>query len=197
MMKVNSQELATLGYTIKWLEYGILSAEQLKVDLAEFQKDDGDPNIEHYRYRTAMNFLRGKTQWIDEEVEHLLEVVAEDPDGDMSRSVALALLKCDTLTDQQFYKLNEHPAIKVLDVSKAHLRHDLLRFLTRESLAPQVIDRCIQEGDSTVHGRLLEFEDLPIDAVQALSTCGANKAIRNMAAQRLQSKRHRKPDSKR
>ncbi|WP_156039969.1 hypothetical protein [Aureispira sp. CCB-QB1] len=40
-----------LGYSKKWLEYGLLNESILKMQLDEFAKG-GDANTEHYRYWT-------------------------------------------------------------------------------------------------------------------------------------------------
>ena len=144
-----------------------------------------------FEYTAKMKFIHSKERWLDEEVNHLLEIVSEDSDIEMAQSVVLALLKCDTLTDRQFHALKENPLVKRFDISKTFTQRELLRTLESEGCTSAVIERCIQEGDGAVHKRLLEFENLPYSALHVLSINGVNKAVRNAAKQRLESSQYR------
>ena len=109
----------------------------------------------------------------------------------MAQTVVLQLVGCNTLTDAQFYSLRDHPLLGKFDISTTFLRFDLLRTLEREGATPQVIERCIQEGDGSVHRRLLEIGELPRDVVETLSINGATKAVRNIAKECLGSRRYK------
>jgi hypothetical protein len=181
-----STALTKLGYTSKWIEYGVLSLEQLEKDLQNYQQPNGDRNTEHYRYRVLIEYVNNKSGFSNEELDHLLELIVEDPDPLMTRSfVIFYLLKRDILTDSQFVAFGEHALAREAKISKAYLNYDVLRRLRQDGLTSDVIARCIDDGDGQVHRKLLEYADLPRYAVQALAERGANKAVRNIAQKRL------------
>ncbi len=189
--KADSTELTILGYTSKWIEYGILSLEQLKKDLSEFRQPNSDRSTEHYRYKVLIEYVDSKREFSDDEIDRLLELLVQDTDPAMAHSfVIFDLLKRDVLTDQQFTSFKSHPLAKEADISRAYSICNLLRSLQRDGLTIKVLDRCIEEGDAKVHKMLLEYTDLPYKAILALSKSGANKAVCNIAKQRLGSKQY-------
>jgi hypothetical protein len=185
--------LMELGYTSKWIEYGVLSWKQLERDLVKLHQPDSDLNTEHYRYKVLIEYVNTKSKLSNAELDHLLELIVQDPDPYMTHSfVMVHLLKRDVLTDDQFLAFGEHILASKAEISKVYLNCDLLRRLRQDGLTPDVITRCIDVGDGEVQRKLLECTNLPRDAVQALAERGANKAVRNIAAERLRSKRYTK-----
>lgn len=93
--------LRSLGYTQQWIDYGILTHEQLQNQSAEFASG-ADPHPEHYRYRTISSYINTRTHMKNEEVGNLLKLMIEDEDSTMASSAALLLLKQAYISDEQF-----------------------------------------------------------------------------------------------
>jgi len=177
-------ELNLLGYTEKWLSSGILSSERLLREVKHFQSPSGDLYTEHYRAMTLSDFLSQADGLTNQEINSYLQLAYADKDGTMAHTAVLALLECPILTDEQFEILQHHSVVQLFKTSRVYSRQKLLRAIDREGVTPEVIDECLDKGDNKVHRRLLEFE-LGREVLEALTINGANKAIRNIAQQRL------------
>ena len=184
------KELNLLGYTEKWLQSGILKPERLMEQVNALQSPDGDPYTEHYRFGTWCDFINGKDQWADQEISDCLQIAYEDEDKTMAFSAVLVLLRCRSLTDEQFETLQLHPVFRLFDVSKTYSQQKLLRTIDREGAKRSVIEECLDKGDDKVHRRLLEFQ-LERETLARLAKAGATKAVRNIAKQRLQQRQRR------
>ncbi len=192
MRETIDRQLSDLGYSEKWLEYGYLTPESLARQHIRFNEPDADQNAEHYRFSVLISHLQNRKTWSEDDLEHFLEIASEDPDSAMARSAIVALIQCESISDDQFYSLASHPRVERFEISRIHLRHDLLRSLRRHGLTKVVLDRCIREGDEIIHRALLDNDELPRIAVERLSVEGANKAVRHIAAQLLKSKKYQR-----
>lgn len=190
-----ASDLQLLGYTQKWLDYGVLTPERLRSDLERFREPDGDESTEHYRFALFYEYLDSRERMSDAEINHILELAMEDPDGTMAHCAVMQLIQLDVLSDTQFHKLPSRPAFKHFDTSKTYTRHKLLRLIRREGPTEPVLSRCLAEGDGEVHRYLLDHCGLPEEFLEELADKGGNRKVRNLAWEKLgRGKRPRKKD---
>ena len=104
--KPNKMKLAKLGYGAKWVEYGFVTEALLEAQLHEFGKGE-DPNPEHYRYASFLNWLKSKEQLTDLEIERYIDLAKEEPDQPMAGSAMRELVLFSQLTDEQFEFVKE------------------------------------------------------------------------------------------
>lgn len=90
-----------LGYTQKWWDYHFLTPSILQQQLEEYAKGE-DGHTEHYRYWTFLNFLEGKEQLSQQEIEHFLELALEDSDSSMAGAVVKVLFCSSLLSPSQY-----------------------------------------------------------------------------------------------
>ncbi|MEL6537672.1 MAG: hypothetical protein AAFQ98_19785, partial [Bacteroidota bacterium] len=94
-------KLEELGYTEKWMEYGLLTEEALAQQYADLQ-NGVDHNTEHYRYGTFMSWLNQKTEFTDAEIEEFIELAMNDSDQLMAGSAVKVLFTHPGITKYQF-----------------------------------------------------------------------------------------------
>jgi hypothetical protein len=175
-------ELAKLGYNAKWLDSGILTIEVLNDQLIAFDKNS-EANTEHFRYTTLLNYLKASERLTDLEIENYISITLGDKDQTMAGSATAALFDKVDLTDRQFYRVIV--ALRSFGdwSEKLIIRHQLLRALRTVGLNVEIFEKCISSGDSVIHKYLLEIADRT--QLQILSVKGGNKAIRNLAEQKI------------
>jgi hypothetical protein len=175
-------ELAKLGYNDRWIDSGILTIEVLNCQLMAFDKN-AETNTEHFRYATFLNYLKTRNGLNDLELENYLSITLGDNDQTMAGSATAALFDKVDLTDQQFYRVIV--ALRSFGdwSEKLIIRHQLLRALRTVGLNVEIFEKCISSGDSVIHKYLLAIADST--QLQILSVKGGNKAIRNIAEQKL------------
>ena len=97
-------QLAKLGYTHLWLDYGILTLKYLLAQEQEFDHGD-DKYPEHYRYRALRDYLISKNKLSDIEFDNYLKLTLLDEDPVMAGSAAVDLFRMIDLSELQFQKL--------------------------------------------------------------------------------------------
>lgn len=178
-----SQEeaLQALGYASRWLEYGLLTAEQLQLQYAHLQSGE-DTHTEHYRYASFMRIL-AEGPLPDARLTHYVELVEVDPDATMARAALHELLTHPTLTDAQVAAISRH---RWFEANVGLLRRvQMLRALDRGELTPSLLEQCLVERDAAVQEALLKLESLPPETLARLAEVGASRRVRNIAGSRL------------
>ena len=94
-------DILKLGYTKKWIDYGFLTEEILSKQIAEFEKEGGKP-VEHYRYNSFVNWLKGREALNNEEVNNFILLCTDDKNDRMSGSAIKDLFVSDKISDEQF-----------------------------------------------------------------------------------------------
>ena len=176
-------KLAKLGYTRLWLDYGVLTIEYFLVQEQEFNHSD-DKFTEHYRYRAFTDYLSSKSQLSDTEFENYLKLTLADEDPLMAGAAATDLFrKRIDLTEHQFHKLCKTLGHFGEWTNKVVIRQTLLRKLKQNKMTTDLFRECIENGDSVVHGCILEIADK--NQLQELVLKGSNKRIKKIAAKKL------------
>src|SRR3954447_17720884 len=179
-----------LGYTDKWILYGFLTPEDLERQALELESGEDD-NPEHYRFRTFLSILSSRSALSDIEIDHYIEIALEDPDRGMAESALKMLAEWSGLTEKAYIKLLSNRAFEVPHIQRALARGKLLRDLNSSNLSVDDCDLYIAEGGPDVQRILLEIARLSRKQLEHLSSHGKSRAVRNMAAVMLRSKKYR------
>lgn len=183
---MNDQELkkslSMLGYTARWLEYGLLTEILLWEQLSTFAKEN-DKNTEHYRYATFRNYLAAKDFLTDLELDHYMELALSDHDNVMAGAALVDLFTRANLSDDQFDKLITQ--LKGLGdwTNNTVTRQTLLRKLKQEKLTDTLFRECIEQGDAVVQEYIIPLSNA--EQLTALSVEGRTKKIKTMASRFL------------
>jgi len=177
-----NESLSLLGYTVKWLDYGLLTQELLSEQLHAFRSGD-DKNTEHYRYGAFRNYLRTKETLTDVEFANYTQVASSDQNQVMAGAALIDLFTKIRLSDDQFDKLIAH--LKALGDWPENMinRHTLLRKLKQQKLTDALFRECFEKGDNVVQEYLVGIADR--EQLQVLALEGRTKKIRSMALEQL------------
>jgi hypothetical protein len=178
-----------IGYTKAWVAAGV-------VDDADLASDD--PNGEHARAAAFVAFLGRCTQLSDAQVDQLVALSDEGDDGcDLCPHRLIELIACGTLTDAQHFALSaRHPQVLEPPVAKRYLREGLRRKIAATGLEANFAE-LQQQGDAAIQLLMLDHPELTRSQGEWLARAGANKAIRNRAAQFLAGSRAQTPPKSR
>lgn len=175
-------KLTKIGYTTLWLEYGVLTIDNL-IEQEQTFDNSNDQNTEHYRYQTFVYYLSSKNKLSDYEFNNYLKLTFEDSDPVMAGSAAANLFNKVELTALQFDKLCKTIGHFGEWTKKIVTRQILLRKLKTSKLTTDLFKECIVNGDSVIHEYLLEIAD--INQLKELIIKGKNKKIRNIATEKV------------
>lgn len=173
-----------LGYTNLWLEFGLLTEQELVEQFAIFEKSD-DKNTEHYRYGTFRKYLTTRKVLTDKELDNYLKVASSEKDEPMASAAIVDILREIELTDLQFDKVCSEIKELGLGISTEKIisRQVLLRKLKTKKLTDELFAESLTNGDSVVHEYLLNLSD--VKQLKQIAEYGASKAIKNIATEKL------------
>ena len=177
-----TDKLVKLGYTTLWLDYKVLTIDNLITQEQAFDNST-DKNQEHYRYQTFKQYLDSKSQLSEIEFDHYLSLTFQDNDPIMAGSAAAYLFNRPDLNDSQFERLCELMRHFGEWTGKVVTRQKLLRRLRVTNLTTDLFKECILYGDSVIHEYILNMADL--DQLQQLAIVGKTKKVRNIANEKL------------
>lgn len=177
--------LESLGYTRLWLNYEILTTDELAAQYMQFRSGE-DTNTEHYRYSTLKQYLTTKQMLTDDELDAYLGLVTAEQDRAMAAAAAVDLIKLPKLTTSQFEQackvLNsvEHRLTKLID------RWKLVQKLTDSQPNEKLFAECMLEGDQVVQERLVSLASAT--QLQHLIEFGITKKVRKLAVEKLRTR---------
>ena len=175
-------KLAKIGYSTLWLDYGVLTIDQLIEQVKIFGKSN-DHNTEHFRYQTFRHYLSSKRELSDKEFDIYLRLTFTDPDPVMAGSATVDIFDKIDLTNLQFQKLCKTVGHFGEWTEKVVTRQILLRQLRTSKLTDELFKDCIENGDSIIHYFIIDIAD--INQLQGLVIKGRNNKIRKMALEKL------------
>ncbi len=186
-----SNKLSVLNYSELWLKFGFLTEEELEEQIKIFETGE-DTSTEHYRYRTFQKYLKLRKELTDDEIDKYLHLAKIDEDRIMASSAVVDLFHSLNLTDNQFSKICETLPQLLEKADKIIFQQQLVRKLYR-GVTEEVFEECIENGSWFIHNLLIEFADKYEDKgkMELLAQKGANKAVRNIAKQKLRSRKFR------
>ena len=183
--------LKTLGYSQKWLKFGLLDEEFLKFQYIEFQKSE-DTNTEHYRYASFTNWMSSKTTFTDLEVAHFFDLATDDPDAFMAGAAVIALFTSSKITDTQFDWLKAKLPFFGEWTTKLIQKAELSKKLDKGELDEIVFKQCLEHSKKYSENELLRRvieTTVNHDFLVELTGNSYGKKVRNLANVRLKSLR--------
>ena len=175
--------LAVLRYDPKWVEYGYIDQQSLLDQLLKYESGS-DENAEHHRYASFCGLLN-RASIDDVMLEHFIELAVLDEDQAMAESALAELVKHTGLTAQQLNHLKGHPAFASQLLQSVIEQTQLLSELSSAGISDDLFNRCLFISKDSVQRKLLNKAELSKEQLQALSEYGANRAIRNLAKEKL------------
>ncbi|MBL4810745.1 MAG: hypothetical protein JKY43_11900 [Phycisphaerales bacterium] len=196
-------ELEVLGYTIEWIHWGILTVDEFQEQLKDFleaiqarsidEDSEADDNPEHYRYKSLIKWLSFHSNISDLELYQLIWLDRHDMRYSQEGGICHSLIRgaYADLTDSQFEYVS-----KILSANgNSQVVEEMAAIRKcwstpwsediRELLLSAV---CGRYQVQAIDGFL---EDMTRDDLIAFSERGASKAARNLAKERLNSRRFR------
>ena len=173
-----------MHYNPKWFEYGFLDETWLS-NQVEQVKVMGDESTEHYRYAAFKSLLESNPSLDDLTIAQYIELAELDEDQTMAQAALALLARSRNLTDEQLDRVKSHVAFRTPTLQDIITQHQLLRTLDADQLTDEVFERCVTMGNRDVQRKLLGRQDLSAKQLLRLMTNGSNRAVRNLARQRL------------
>lgn len=180
--RVLGAALARLGYDASWLEAGIIGPREVLEQLG--QLGNGPPDMdEHLRHSTMFGYLQRQSAFGNEQWSKVVGLIEREHDRSCGHSLLLDLLSHPGSTDEQFEALAVHPLLE--GFSRRVLRARLLRELARQGPSEAWYRAVVASGDAALHRRVTADRDTPRWVFEQLVRAGSNKAVRNVAEERL------------
>ena len=173
-----------LAFTDQWLRLGVLTEDILRQCGVEYEAS-GDRNTEHYRYGVFLRYLREHRPLSAAEADALYELGASDPDlmtGGCMMADVVELPECPAFVSEKALASDRKHLVRLVK------RWALLEALRQDILSQELFERCLASCDSVVHRALVEQVEISREQMQVLAEQGVNRAIRNMAADRMRQK---------
>lgn len=178
-----------LGYTKKWLDYGLLTEEILNRQYVEFQKGE-DLNIEHYRYATFLNWLNLKEYFTDVEIKNYIELALEDKDVLMAGAAVKELFTHSKISRSQFELIKQElPQFGNWTV-KLIQREELKKSIENNKLTKDLVKQCINHSKQFNENILIELiihKTNKMEIIEQFTKVDFGKKIRNLANEKLRS----------
>ncbi len=180
-------DLSKLGYSSKWLKYGLLTKEKLDKQLEDFAKADV-LNTEHYRYHSFNEWLNSKSKLSDEEVAAYLELAKEDEEPIMAGNALGILFSSTILSRKQFDYIKSRLPEFGTWTKKLILRVTLQKRVESEDITEDLYKECLDYKKKFKDNRLLISIINVTDNQEILEqfkTNGSGKQIRTLAEKKL------------
>jgi hypothetical protein len=169
----------------QWLRLGLLTQDELCALGQEYEAGE-DKNAEHNRYRVFRRYLASHSPLPSQMAEALYELGREDPNpamgGAMMRDI-VGLAECPT--DMLEKALASEEKHLVRGARQRQLLTELGFGLTADLFA-----RCLESRDGVIQRELLKRPELTRKQLEHLAEAGSNRAVRNIATERLRGRVH-------
>ncbi|HSS47938.1 MAG TPA: hypothetical protein VLX28_03225 [Thermoanaerobaculia bacterium] len=187
-IKAEKTLLERLGYDPRWVDYGFLDPAILRDQIAELESGD-DTSTEHYRYRSFLAVLKSRATLSEKEIDGYIELAQADPDANMGEAALRDLAEWPNLGEEGYQKISGHEVFLRASMRGSMMWGRLIRALDSSSLAPEDCDSYLEAGNSEVQRLLMDRVKLSRAQLERLRSAGKSRAIRNMAAEKLRSKK--------
>lgn len=188
--------LSKLGYSHKWIAYGLLDEPTFNQQLAEFNKEQ-DENTGQYRYTSLMAWLKPKKTLTNKEVDRFLEIASQDEDKEMAGSAVKELFISPIISESQFGFIASKMPPFGKGAKKLATREVLTKRLKKEELTEDLFVACFDYKLEFKDNRLIdiiiqETEDTVL--LDRLASSQSGKQIRTRASKKLRQVRKERED---
>jgi hypothetical protein len=193
VMNNGEDMLRVLGYDERWLAWGFVSLQYLSQQFEAFESSGGQ-NTEHYRYGAFRHVLAQRASISDDDLERYIELASLDPDQAMAGSALADLVNWRGMTEAQLERLAEHSAFQIDFLQRLVRRRRLREAIEIGPIEAPLVEACLASGDSTVQRALVGARGVTPEYLAVLARAGCNRAVRNLARQRLTHPRRDPPN---
>lgn len=176
-----------LGYTEKWLEYRFITEAILANQIAVSQKSSGIP-AEEFRQASFDNWLEGKKNLRDEEINQYIELALADKNPNLAGAAIKNLYLSPKITDKQFELIKSRLPEFGDWTKKLMIREDLSTRLVEETISDELFDLCMKYKEEFRDNRLLfqiiETTENP-EVLSRFADLEVGKKIRTFAQNKL------------
>ena len=142
-------------------------------------------NLEHERFRLFEAKVGCLAILSEAELHALVDEASSDPDGSCRESMLGVIAAHPFLLEAQIASLSLGPTFAPAHLRRHLERNRLLQALATEPLSEPLFGSCVVSGDARVQLALLGHKALTRAHLSVLRQNGANRAVRNLAKQRL------------
>lgn len=182
------QAIRDLGYDARWLAWGLFDEPYLRAQYENFSRDR-EEGTEHYRAAALRHYFETTAEISDDQLDRYLDICGSQSDPILAPHYLHELIRFSGLRDEQLERLRKHALFQTAGLQAALLQMELCRNLNRNILTDEIFARCLQLGDGSVHTLLLSHPGMTPERYRELGKHGANRRIRNIAAQYARPRR--------
>lgn len=188
--RISNSELAELGYDPRWMEWGFLDPELFRAQLGDFTElrdfGTGDGlDGDHCRHQMFCRVLARTDPFSSEELERFLTLVEIDSDRGMAEGALGTLIRSKRISVAQLNELQNREGFHPPALQRLIVRRKLLADIASGELNDDLFDRCLASDDRDVQRELVSVGKLSSAQLTAIAAAGANRAIRNLAKEKL------------
>ncbi len=176
--------LKLLGFNEMWLRLGFLTENELIILGHEYEGSD-DKNTEHYRWRVFQKYRRSHRPLSPDMAENLYDLGIIDPDPVLGEAIMHEIVSLPECPDTVLEKASASGKAHLI---KAVERNRLLKELD-SGLTDDLFARYLASRDSYLQRKLLVRAELSLAQLEQLAVYGSNRAVRNMAQERLRRRK--------
>ena len=181
-------DLERLGYTMKWIDSGILTPEVLS-EQVNSASENTDSKFEHERLGVLRKWISERIERSDIQIEAFIEIAQSDPDKNMSGSALMEMLDNGNLTSLQFERIASILPQFGGWTTKRIDRAKIKRENSTIEIEDRIFEKCLSMKDASVYRWLIEHPKITHGQLKKLSELADSKAIRNRAKDSLKSRR--------
>ena len=196
-------ELEVLGYTIEWIRWGILSEDEFQEQLKEYleaiqdpsadENSEADDNPEHYRYKSLNKWFSLRSELSDLEFHWVVWLDRHDKHYSQKGGICHSLIRgtYTDLSDSQFEYVASIMSANgngpVVDEMAA------IRRCSSEPWSEEIRELILTAVCGRHQVRVIDElpEDMTRDDLVAFVERGASRAVRNLAKEKLNSRKFR------
>lgn len=193
------EAIEKLHFDPKWFEYNLLDDHFFVRQIAFFDKvqdgvgDEDEDGVwldsEHHRYCAFRTILSSVETLNDEQLRHYIELCRLDEDQAMAYAALGILFEWPGLNSDQRAILEDHPVFKESGHLERILYNRMLNELFSRPCTEELFEEIIARGDSDRQLTLVGSPHTSRPQLERLESEGVTRKTRNMARNRLRSRR--------
>ena len=171
-----------LGYSSKWLDFGIITEDELLNQFKKFN-DTKDDNPEYYHSAAFSAYLESKDSLTDQEIENIFKLKEKDSEVfGLHTCRIIELIYSNLLSDAQLQNIARYEDVQTDPINKCYLRTIIKRKINQQGLTNDIFEEIKNSKDFTIHEYILDLPDISMEQILWLAENGANKRIKNTAS---------------
>lgn len=191
---IMQEAIASLHFHPKWFEQDWLPAAFFEQQIERFKhpqrdEDYGWQHLEYHRYLAFKTVLTSHERLNDEQVEQYIELCQLDEDQGMASAALRDLLLWRGFAKEQYDQIIAHPAFDETHLQKTIWRNKMSLELLSDSVSDAAFTEITERRDTTFERRLVDSVGISCRQLEVLAEKGINRAVRNIAKNRLGRRR--------